>query len=179
MQYKAEKHSCFFSLAGTVQIPKETKVTQKRFSEDTGGRSKGKALGTRTPFRSNLFHFYAVFGKKIDQTRMHSSRMRTGHSLTVCRSLLPRGRCLLRGGCLLPGGMFAPGGCLLRGGGGGRLLGGCLLWGVSALGGVCSVGRCLLLGGVVSHHALRQTPPVDRITDACKNITLAQLRCGR
>ena len=35
-------------------------------------------------------------------------------------------------------------------------------------------------GWVVSQHALRQTPPpVDRITDACKNITLPQLHCGR
>ena len=40
------------------------------------------------------------------KTRMHSSRTRTGRSLTVFRSLL------LRGGCLLPGG-----GCLLLGGG--------------------------------------------------------------
>ena len=39
---------------------------------------------------------------KVIKTRTHSSRMRTGRSLTVCwRSLLP-------GGCLLPG-------CLLRG----------------------------------------------------------------
>ena len=28
-----------------------------------------------------------------------------------------------------------------------------------------------LPGGGVSQHALRQTPPVDRITDRCKNIT--------
>ena len=35
-------------------------------------------------------------------------------------------------------------------------------------------------GGVTSQHALRQNPPpVNRITDACKNITLAQPRCGR
>ena len=27
--------------------------------------------------------------------------------------------------------------------------------------------------GVVSQHALRQTPPVNRMTDRCKNITLA------
>ena len=26
-------------------------------------------------------------------------------------------------------------------------------------------------GGVVSQHALRQTPPVNRMTDRCKNIT--------
>ena len=45
--------------------------------------------------------------------------------------------------------------------------------GVSGPGGVCS-GRCLLQGGVVSQHALRQTPlPVNRMTDRCKNITLA------
>ena len=45
--------------------------------------------------------------------------------------------------------------------------GGCLLGGVSGPGGVCSGG-----GGVVN-------PSVNRITDACKNITLLQLRCGR
>ena len=28
-------------------------------------------------------------------------------------------------------------------------------------------------GVVVSQHALRQTPPVNRITDRCKNITFA------
>ena len=28
-------------------------------------------------------------------------------------------------------------------------------------------------GGLVSQHALRQTPPVNRITDRCKNITFA------
>ena len=60
--------------------------------------------------------------------------------------------------------------------------GGCLVWGVSGPRGVSGLGGCLLLGGkVASEHALRQThpPPVNRITDACKNITLAQLRCGR
>ena len=63
------------------------------------------------------------------------------------------------GGCLLPGGVL-PGGVLP----GGVLLEGLLL-GVSALGGVCSWG--------VSKHALRQTPPLNRITDTSKNITLA------
>ena len=41
--------------------------------------------------------------------------------------------------------------------------------------GVCSGEGCLLPGrrGVVSQHALRQTPPVNRITHTSKNITLA------
>ena len=68
------------------------------------------------------------------KTRMHSSRMRTGRSLTVCWSLLPGGVCLVGGvvsapggvclvrgwWCLLPGGSAWSGGgwCLLPGGGG-------------------------------------------------------------
>ena len=52
-----------------------------------------------------------------------------------------------------PGGVSAPGGCLLWGG--------CLLQGgVSALGGLP---QCML-----GYH----TPPVNRMTDACENITL-------
>ena len=97
-------------------------------------------------------------------TRMHSSRMRTGRSLTVCRSLLlgggggllPGGVC--SGGCAprgvsAPQGVSAPGGCskgcLLWGGvcsGGVSAPGWCLLWGVCSQGGVCS-GGCLLQGG--------------------------------
>ena len=88
-------------------------------------------------------------------TRMHSSRMRTGRSLTVCRSLLSRG--LLGGGgvwsrgCLVwgvshLGGLSSPGGaCLL-------LEGGVWSWGwgcVFASGGCLLPGACLLLGGCV------------------------------
>ena len=82
---------------------------------------------------------------------MHSSRMRTGRSLTVCCSLFRGGVCS-QGGCLLRGvfarGVSAPGGV-------------CLLPGVSARGvsalGVWSGGVCSW-GGGVSQHALRQTP---------------------
>ena len=121
---------------------------------------------------------------------MHSSRMRTGHSLTICQSLLPKGGvCSM--GAVCSWGVSAPGGCLLLGDvcSGGVCSGSCLLQGVcsggvSAPGGVLS-GGCLLLGGllwgvsvpggcVVSQHALRQTPPpVNRMTDRCKNIILA------
>ena len=87
---------------------------------------------------------------------MHSSRMRTGRSLTVCWSLLRGGVCSREGGWV-----SAPGGCLLLGGvsdprevsapGGVCSQGGVYSRGVSALGGVCSGGVCskgCLLQGV-------------------------------
>ena len=50
--------------------------------------------------------------KKNQKTRMHSSRMRTGRSLTVCRGgVLPSGGWV---GCFLPGGVLPS----RRGGGG-------------------------------------------------------------
>ena len=100
---------------------------------------------------------------------MHSSRMRTGRSLTVCCSLLPGGGvvCLVQGVCLVwGGGVPGPGGvgvvclvlgglvCLVLGGGvsgpgggvpgpGGRWCawsgGVCLVWGVCLVQGVCLV----------------------------------------
>ena len=55
-----------------------------------------------------------------------------------------------------------------------HLLGG-LLSGGSAQEGCLSARRGVcLLGGVCQTH-----PPVNRMTDRCKNITLPQLRCGR
>ena len=62
---------------------------------------------------------------------MHSSRIRTGRSLTVCWRLLPGG-----GVCLVGGGSAWSGGaCLVQGG-------------------------SLVQGGLASQHALRQTPPL-------------------
>ena len=97
---------------------------------------------------------------------MHSSRMRTGRSLTVCCSVLPDGGLggwggspWSRGGSPWSRGEFS-------------LVGG-VVWsgGVSAWcqGGVCLVpgGVCLVLGGFSGD------PPANRITDTCKNITLA------
>ena len=128
--------------------------------------------------------------------------MRTDRSLTVCRSLLPGGGCL-HGGCLLwgvsaldgggvsalggvcswgvsvpggsaPRGVSAPRGSAPRGGSApGGLLPGGLLWGVTGSG-VSAPGAVSAPRGVVSQHVLRQTPhPVNRMTDRCKNITLA------
>ena len=111
---------------------------------------------------------------KNSETRMHSSRMLTGHSLTVCQSLLhgEGGRCLLQGVCSRGEGGLLQGGVSTRGGVGGLggvySQGGCVCSGgvcfrgsVYSGGGVSALGGCLLLGGfVASQHALRQTPPL-------------------
>ena len=97
--------------------------------------------------------------RKYFKTRMHSSRMRTVRS----SGRLSRGCVCSRGVCF--GGVSVPGGVSSQG----RVCsGGCLLRGVSAPDGC-------LLRGVVSQHALRQTPPPHPCgqTDACKNITFA------
>ena len=66
-----------------------------------------------------------------------------------------------RGVYLVPGGLPGSRGCLVPGG--------CLLWGVSTPGGgVCSQG-----GGGIPACTEAGTPPVNRMTDRCKNITLA------
>ena len=91
--------------------------------------------------------------------------MRTGRSLTVCCSVLP-------GGCL-PG----PGGAAWSRGGSpwsqGGLPGpqGGSSW---SRGGSSWTGGVLLgPGGLPGLEGSLETPPVNRITDTCKNITLA------
>ena len=71
----------------------------------------------------------------------------------------------------------SPGGVCSRGG---VCSGGVCCGGVSGPGGCLVLGGCLVPGGgcVCSWGCVRY-PPVNRITDACKNITLPQLRCGR
>ena len=90
--------------------------------------------------------------KKSVITRMHSSRMCTGI------------------GCMLES----------ASGGGGVCSGGVCSQGVSALGGVCSWGVSVPRGVSTPRGGCgiptcteADTLPVDRITDACKNITLA------
>ena len=61
------------------------------------------------------------------------------------------------------------GGCLPKGGGGGSAWGGSLPAG----------GMSTQEGGVHLLGGCRLDPPVNRITDKYKNITLPQLRCGR
>ena len=102
---------------------------------------------------------------------MHSSRMHTGHSLAVFGGVylvlvdVPG----LGGVYLVPGGVHALGGCTCS-------WGDTWSWGWGVylvLGGVPA------LGGCIPACTEADTPPVNRITDPCKNITLAQLRCGR
>ena len=133
------------------------------------------------------------------ETRIHSSRMRTGRSLTVCLSRLlergppSRGASFL--GWCLPvvgspfGGAYFLGGCLLLGGppswrgllgrgspslGRGLLLTGSPWWGL-LLGGLSLAGGSPWQGGASFLVGIlgRQPPPVNRITHGCKNITLA------
>ena len=125
---------------------------------------------------------------------MHSSRMRTGRTLTVCRGDVCFGGVPAPGGCvyLCKGCVcFWGWGCLLLGLGVVSASGGCLLlgvsasggwgvvsasggWGVvSASGGVASGSVCFWSWGVcMSQHAMGQTPPCGQ-THTCKNITLA------
>ena len=95
-------------------------------------------------------------------------------AVAVCRGVSPGGELSAQWGCLpgsgvcpgsvCPGGFMprgvCPEGCLPRG----CLPQKCLPKGVSGRGCVCT-GRCL------------PAPPVNRMADACENITLPQLRC--
>ena len=76
-------------------------------------------------------------------------------------------------GCIPSAAVAAGGGvgCISACTGQGGCIPACTRWGVSAQGSVC-------LGGL-PQCMLGYTLPVDRMTDACKNITLLQLRCGR
>ena len=94
-------------------------------------------LRRRNPL--DILKYQTFFSKSIRITRMHSSRMLTGRSLTVLGGVSAPA---VGGVCSL--GVSAVGGCLLL------LLGGvcsCSWWG-----GVCSWGErgCLLLGSVCS-----------------------------
>ena len=87
-------------------------------------------------------------------TSMNSSRMRTARLLAVSRSI----PCIFGGGSA-----SGPGVCI-----GGPALGG-LHPGGSASGG-------LNPGVVCIHGGVQTPPPVNRMTDRCKNITFPQLR---
>ena len=126
---------------------------------------------------------------KVFSTRMHYSRMRAGRSLTVWRG---GGGCFpCQGWISLPGGSSWRGGspCQRGGspcqgglrwgvlpargslpGGGFSLPGGSPWWGAfPCQGGLPGGGGFLPAGG----FSLLETPPVNRMTNRCKNITLA------
>ena len=118
--------------------------------------------------------------------------MRTGRSLTICQHLLLEGAWIWSpsisplgvgldliplnfplgvGLDLIPS--IRPLGCGPRGGLLGRGGEGERGWGVLVA--ISLAGGVSLAGGWVSQHALKQTPPppMNRMTDRCKNITLA------
>ena len=132
-------------------------------------------------YRSNsadvpFIHVYSSLQKYLFQTRMHSSRMRTARLLPylpACTALggctydgvyLPR-RCTCEGVCTCQG-VYLPGGIPARGM---YLPGGVPASGVYLLG-VYLSGGCTCQGGYLP----RYSPPVNRMTDRCKNITLPQ-----
>ena len=116
--------------------------------------------------------------------------MRTARLLPVSPSMHYGGGCLLGGGVCSGGGGVCSwvgvclwsGGCLFQGVSASGLGGVCSRgvsapWGV--WGGVCSGGVCLwsrggLLLGVYPCMHWGRPPPVNRMTDRCKNITLPQ-----
>ena len=125
--------------------------------------------GTRdAPPQSNFFHFHAVFGKYLAKQECNplGCAPSAAVAVRVCggesQHALGRRVCLSKG--CLPRGVSALVGCLL--------------------GGVCSRGGCLLGAGVgvVSAQCMlgyTPHPPVNRMIDACENITFPQLRYRR
>ena len=115
--------------------------------------------GTEKIFLAVIFwtvFVYRFVMRVLFNIRMHSSRMRT-----VRRSGCPGGGC--------PGGV-CPGVCVCVSGGGVSRRGFCPGY-VSREGAVC-VSR---EGGVQGVSATHTPPPVNKITDACENITFPQL----
>ena len=126
----------------------------------------------------------------LDLTRMHSSRMCTVSSSGrwsggACIPACTGQGCVYRS-MHLAGGVSAWGGVCP----GGVYPGGVCPWGMSAQK-VSAQGGCLLKGeaawgvstqGVSAWGCLPSAcwdiPPMDRMTDACENITLPQLHCG-
>ena len=103
-------------------------------------------------FRPCSYTSWCIF---MSYTRMHSSRMRTGRSLTICRSLLPGGDVCYQG----RGGGSAPG-VVVSAPGGSSAPRGAPEGGVCS-GGWCSGGWCLLPGGSV-HAGIPDPPPCEQ-----------------
>ena len=117
-----------------------------------------------TGILSNLIFSTLFSSTHAGHTQMEQGCIPVGCVLPACCLYLPA--CTVQGGvCYL--GVCSQGRCLR--------LGGVCYQGVSAPGGcLLPGGRCLLQGGGYSRYALRQTPPVDRMTNRYKNITLPQ-----
>ena len=127
-----------------------------------------------------LCNRFLLTPKNLFTTRLHSIRMRTAR---VSPSMLCAGGGDGGAGGLVPGGVWSRV-CLLWGSvylvQGGVCSGGCtwsreggLLWGVSAPGGCTWSWGCLLWGDLLK-GGVRYSPPVNRMTNRCKNITLPQ-----
>ena len=140
--------------------------------------------------RSNVLWLMVTWGPPVNRqtnTRMHSSRMHTIHC-SGCHIPACTGH-----GCVYPSMHMGRGVCIpaMHWTRGVSAQEGVCPLGVSAQEGVCPFGvsawGCLprwCLPGEVSAWGVcpggcLPHPPVNRITDACENTTLPQLRCGR
>ena len=125
-----------------------------------------------------LLYKYIHSYLNIRRKRMHSSRMRTTHALTIggvpargvpAWGYLPGGVPFWR--VYLPGEGAPAQGCTCPGGGVPAQEGGVTFQGVMNLSGGCTCpGGCTCLGVYLP----RYSPPVNTMTDRCKNITLLQ-----
>ena len=156
---------------------------------------KNRSKNSVRPLDSPHGKTVRTFSKTLHmhKTRMHSSRMRTARSLTVSPSIcggggawqggmVGRGHAWWRGMCgrgaCMEGGVHGRGvACMAREGICGKGGGICARGGASVVGKGHAWQRCMHGRGacVAGGHACHtRPPPVDRMTDGCKNITYPQ-----
>ena len=133
-----------------------------------GGGGGGRGIA---PPLSPIFHFHAAFGKKIVQTRMHSSRMRTARLLTIYQHALLGGGVSAQGGVPAQGGYLPGGTCL----GGVPFRGVYLPGSVPAQGGTCPEWGCTCPGGYLPWYS----PCEQNVRQVQKYYLAPNFVCGR
>ena len=154
--HSTSSHSKAFNSASPVRMLQGNERSESHRNEPLPSRILVRRNSLEQISMTSYVHLFADLykiqkNKNKIHTRMHSSRMRTGRSLTVCWRLLPGGGLPGSGGvCLVWGGSLVLEGSAWSGGG-------LWSWGVCLVqGGVCLVrgvglwsqgGVCLVWGG--------------------------------
>ena len=132
-------------------------------------RERGQGTVTAVAWEENQIYFAVIFDfLHMCKITSLSSFDFTKHLILLILLTLTRMHSSSIAGVCFPGGVCSGGGLLWGG-----LLWGGLLWGVSALGGSAPGGSNSGGGGVCLSAFSETTPPVNRMTNRCKNITLA------